>query len=377
MKKILMIFGTRPEAIKMAPVFNELNDDFDVKICVTGQHDSMLHQVLNIFDLKPDFDLKIMKPNQKLSKLSSGLLEKLDNILEKVNPDIVLVHGDTSSCLCASLTAFYNNIPVCHVEAGLRTHDVHSPFPEEFNRQVTSKIASLHFAPTPLNKQNLIDENVDQKNIYITGNTVIDALKFIANRIDKNQTIKHKLQSSIYKTLGFKFDKSKFVLITGHRRENFGQGFNNICKGIRKIAKEFNEVKFVYPVHLNPNVVKPVTELLGNVSNIILCDPLEYEEFVLLMKESYLILTDSGGIQEEAPFFNVPVLVMRDKTERVEALDAGTVKLVGTDSYNIYESMKNLLLNSSEYKKMSNSKNPYGVGDSALTIKKILKRSLF
>ena len=377
MKKILMIFGTRPEAIKMAPVFNELNDDFDVKICVTGQHDSMLHQVLNIFDLKPDFDLKIMKPNQKLSKLSSDLLEKLDNILEKVNPDIVLVHGDTSSCLCASLTAFYNNIPVCHVEAGLRTHDVHSPFPEEFNRQVTSKIASLHFAPTPLNKQNLIDENVDQKNIYITGNTVIDALKFIANRIDKNQTIKHKLQSSIYKTLGFKFDKSKFVLITGHRRENFGQGFNNICKGIRKIAKEFNEVKFVYPVHLNPNVVKPVTELLGNVSNIILCDPLEYEEFVLLMKESYLILTDSGGIQEEAPFFNVPVLVMRDKTERVEALDAGTVKLVGTDSYNIYESMKNLLLNSSEYKKMSNSKNPYGVGDSALTIKKILKRSLF
>ena len=373
-KKILLIFGTRPEAIKMAPVFYALKDDFEVKICVTGQHDQMLHQVLDIFEIKPDFDLKIMQPNQTLSSLTSRLIDRLDNLYKELVPDLVLVHGDTSTCFCACLGAFYNNISVGHIEAGLRTYDIHSPFPEEFNRQMASKISKFHFAPTTLNKKNLMKENISEKNIYVTGNTVIDALKFIANKINSDDNKRLELTRSLEEKLGYKFLESKSILITGHRRENFGVGFEGICKGIKMLADEFNNIDFIYPVHLNPNVLSPVNNLLGKTNNIHICPPLEYEQFVFLMKESFLILTDSGGIQEEAPALDIPVLVMREKTERVEALEAGTVLLVGTDPNKIYAKTKDLIDNKKKYLKISKATNPYGNGNASEKISSIIKK---
>jgi len=375
MKKILMIFGTRPEAIKMAPVFYALKNDFDVKICVTGQHDSMLHQVLKIFDLKPNFDLKIMKKNQTLSSLTANLISKLQSVIDDLKPDLVLVHGDTTSSLASSIVSFYNNIKVGHIEAGLRTFDLKSPFPEEFNRQVNSKLADFHFAPTKLNSENLIKEGVDPKKILVTGNTVIDSMKMILTKIETNKKLSS-LESMLNKKLNFSISQTKFILITGHRRENFGKGFESICMAIKEIANEFKDFMLVYPAHLNPNISVPVNKLLGGIQNIKICKPLDYYEFLFLLSKSHIILTDSGGIQEEAPSLGKPVLVMRDKTERQEAVKAGTVILTGTDSKVIVKYMKKLIRNNSFYQTMSNKKNPYGDGKAASKIHSFLMKNI-
>ncbi len=372
MKTILLVFGTRPEAIKMCPLVKEFKrfpELFDTKVCVTGQHREMLDQVLHIFDIHPDYDLNIMKQGQDLYDITTRVLLGMRDILQDVKPDVVLVHGDTTTSTAAALAAFYQQIPVGHVEAGLRTNNIYSPWPEEMNRQITSRIATYNFAPTPLSRSNLLKENVREYSILVTGNTVIDALHQVVNQIKSNDSIAVELTDQL-RQAGYEVsrldDGRRLVLITGHRRENFGQGFINICAALRDLANQFPDVDFVYPMHLNPNVRKPIHQVFGEKAdackNMFFIEPLEYLLFVYLMEKSYLVLTDSGGIQEEAPGLGKPVLVMRDTTERPEALDAGTVRLVGTDYNAIVSSVTELLCDAEAYNRMSNAVNPYGDG---------------
>lgn len=372
MKKILICFGTRPEAIKLATLIHELKKSlkFTVEVCVTGQHREMLDQVLNFFEIIPDFDLAIMKENQTLNELSGRIFVAIDKIFEEAKPDLVLVHGDTTTSTVCAWAAFHRNINVGHVEAGLRTFDKFSPFPEELNRQITSRIADYHFAPTALSGQNLLDEKIVDNTIEITGNTVIDSLLWTKNKLDngfKNPEIL-KLQQNV------DFSK-KVILVTGHRRENFGIGFLNICKALIKIA-ENPEVEIVYPVHLNPNVQVPVLDLLSDIRNIHLIEPLDYPAFVWLMVNSYFIITDSGGVQEEAPSLGKPVLVLRNATERPEAVSAGTVILVGTDIQKIVEEAEKLLYNQDAYDKMKQAHNPYGDGFASKRIREFLEKAI-
>ena len=352
MKKLLFIFGTRPEAIKMAPLINRLktNPKFNTKVLVTAQHRKMLDQVLNLFEIEPEWDLDLMAPDQDLTDITSKILIGCRPILKEFKPDLVLVHGDTTTTLAASLAAFYERIDVAHVEAGLRTYDLFSPYPEELNRQVCTKISKFHFTPTSLSKENLLKEGIPEKNILVTGNTGIDSL-FDALKINENANLND-----------LNIKNSKYVLITGHRRENFGKGFEDLCQAIRALAKKFPKVSFVYPVHLNPNVQEPVKRILSGFDNIHLIEPKDYLPFIRLMKDSYLILTDSGGIQEEAPSLGKPVLVMRDTTERPEAVSSGVVKLVGTNFDKIVNGVSELLEDKAQYEKMSKSTNPYGDG---------------
>lgn len=372
MKKIMLVFGTRPEAIKMAPLIKEFEkhqESFQTIICVTGQHREMLDQVLDVFGIKPHYDLNIMRQGQDLYDVTARILTGMRDIIKETSPDIVLVHGDTTTSTSAALAAFYQQIPVGHVEAGLRTHNIYSPWPEEMNRQITGRIASFHFAPTTLSRDNLISENINESNIIVTGNTVIDALHLVSDKINRNPELRERLDKELldngYDT-GRLDNGRKLVLITGHRRENFGDGFINICKGIKHLTEKYPDVDFVYPMHLNPNVRKPIHEIFGNtssdLSNIFFIEPLEYLAFVNLLKKSYLVLTDSGGIQEEAPGLGKPVLVMRDTTERPEALAAGTVKLVGTDYERIISEVSRLLEDPDYYNNMSLAINPYGDG---------------
>lgn len=358
-KKNLIIFGTRPEAIKMAPLIRLFLSDnrFKTKVCVTGQHREMLDQVLNFFEIKPDFDLNLMKPNQNLYTLTSEVIVGLKPILESFKPNYVYVHGDTTTTMAASIAGFYSGAKVCHIEAGLRTNNLSSPYPEEMNRQVTGRITSYHFSPTIKSQENLLKENVLKQNILVTGNTVIDALIESSKRIEgleNNEILK--LKNSI------DFSK-KILLITGHRRENHGQGFINICSALKKIALDNPDIELIYPVHLNPKVLKPVNNLLGDLKNIHLIDPLSYPSFIWLMNKSYLIITDSGGVQEEAPSLGKPVLVMRDTTERPEAVEAGTVILVGTNIKKIIKETQSLLDDKNKYNLMSSLHNPYGDGE--------------
>jgi UDP-N-acetylglucosamine 2-epimerase (non-hydrolysing) len=358
MKKNLIIFGTRPEAIKMAPLVKEFQkySQFDTRVCVTAQHREMLDQVLDFFEIIPDFDLDLMKPNQNLYFLTSEIILGLKPILEEFQPDYVYVHGDTTTTMAASIAAFYAGANVCHVEAGLRTHNKLSPFPEEINRQVTGRIADFHFAPTIQSKYNLVLENVSEDCIIVTGNTVIDALLESSTKVNVIEDYEiDKLKTIVD-------NSKKLILVTGHRRENHGQGFINICEALKNIAINNSDVQIIYPVHLNPNVKEPVYKILGNIDSIHLIDPLAYPAFVWLMNQSYLIITDSGGVQEEAPSLGKPVLVMRDTTERPEAVDSGTVILVGTDKEKIVNQCNDLLKNSDRYQKMSALHNPYGDG---------------
>lgn len=368
----MLVFGTRPEAIKMAPLVKHLQqrqDEFEAIVCVTGQHREMLDQVLNIFDIKPHYDLNIMKAGQDLYDVTSRVILGMRDILKEVKPDIVLVHGDTTTSTAAALAAFYQQIPVGHVEAGLRTHNIYSPWPEEMNRQLTGRIATLNFAPTPLSQQNLLDENVPQQHIYVTGNTVIDALHMVVGKIKDDEALRQQLAHNLFKN-GYDVSRlnneRKLVLITGHRRENFGDGFMNICNAIKHLSEKYSDVDFVYPMHLNPNVRRPIHKIFGenldNLGNLFFIEPLEYLDFVFLMEKSTIVLTDSGGIQEEAPGLGKPVLVMRDTTERPEALDAGTVKLVGTDYNKIVDGVSTLLDDEKQYSIMSRANNPYGDG---------------
>jgi len=371
MKKVLLVFGTRPEAIKMAPLvlaFQEHSQEIEVKVCVTAQHREMLDQVLHIFDIVPDFDLNIMKPGQDLYDVTSNILLGMKEVLTQYQPDVVFVHGDTTTTISTAMSAFYQKIPVAHVEAGLRTGDIYSPWPEEANRKLTSQITKYHLAPTDTSKKNLLKENVDKDDIYVTGNTVIDALFWVLEKIEKNESLKSSLSETIRSEFSAFGNEERLVLITGHRRENFGQGFLDICSAIKILAEEHPDVNFVYPVHLNPNVQKPVLKLLSDISNVYLITPLEYEPFVYLMSQAYLILTDSGGIQEEAPSLGKPVLVMRDTTERPEAVEAGTVKLVGTNPSIIINEVNKLLKDESLYESMSQAHNPYGDGKSCQKI---------
>lgn len=366
MTKNLIIFGTRPEAIKMAPLVKEFqnNSEFETKVCVTAQHREMLDQVLDFFDITPDYDLDLMKPNQNLYSLTSDIILGLKPILEEFNPDYVYVHGDTTTTMAASIAAFYAGAKVCHVEAGLRTHNKFSPFPEEINRQVTGRIADLHFAPTIQSKNNLLQENVKEDSIIITGNTVIDAL------IESSEKVKEIENTEIDNLKKIVDPAKKLILVTGHRRENHGQGFKDICHALKEIATTNKDVQIIYPVHLNPNVKKPVYKILGDTNSINLVDPLAYPAFVWLMNQSYLIITDSGGVQEEAPSLGKPVLVMRDTTERPEAVEAGTVILVGTNKELIVKECNDLLINTNRYQKMSALHNPYGDGKACQRIAK-------
>lgn len=383
MKKIMLVFGTRPEAIKMAPLVKEFEkypEAFETIVCVTGQHRQMLDQVLQLFDIKPQYDLNIMKQGQDLYDVTSRVLVGLRDVLKKAQPDVVLVHGDTTTSMAAALAAFYQQIPVGHVEAGLRTHNIYSPWPEEMNRQITGRIAKYNFAPTPLSRQNLLEEKVKDYSIIVTGNTVIDALYWVVNKINNDESLNEELTQKLcqagYDTNRLA-DGKKLVLITGHRRENFGDGFINMCTAIRDLTNKYPSVDFVYPMHLNPNVRKPIHKVFGedlsNFGNMFFIEPLEYLEFVFLMEKSTIVLTDSGGIQEEAPGLGKPVLVMRDTTERPEALDAGTVKLVGTNYDKIVTEVSALLDNQDYYDTMSKAVNPYGDGLACGRIVEILK----
>ena len=372
MKKIMLVFGTRPEAIKMAPLVKEFEkhpDEFDTIVCVTGQHREMLDQVLKIFDIKPNYDLNIMKQGQDLYDVTCRVLTGMRDVLKEVQPDVVLVHGDTTTSTASALAAFYQQIPVGHVEAGLRTRNIYSPWPEEMNRQITGRIATYNFSPTQLSRQNLLEERVDDEKITVTGNTVIDALYWVVEKIKNDKDLSIELQDILLKA-GYNTNRlntgRRLVLITGHRRENFGDGFIHICNAIKTLTQNYPDVDFVYPMHLNPNVRKPIHEVFGedlsDLGNMFFIEPLEYLSFVYLMEKSSIVLTDSGGIQEEAPGLGKPVLVMRNTTERPEALDAGTVKLVGTDYDMIVNSVSTLLNNKEEYNKMSKAVNPYGDG---------------
>jgi UDP-N-acetylglucosamine 2-epimerase (non-hydrolysing) len=370
-KKISIIFGTRPEAIKLIPVILELkkNPLFEVSICVTAQHRQMLDQVLQIFSVVPDKDLNLMKPNQTLSGLTATIISSIDNYFSEYKPDIVLVQGDTTTVMAVSLVAFYHKVKVGHVEAGLRTHKKYSPFPEEMNRVITSRIADLHFAPTEISKKNLLIEGINEQNVFITGNTVIDAL-FLAS--DKVKEINPEIPG-----LNLKLEElAPYILITGHRRENFGDGFINICESIRELAEKYSDHNFIYPVHLNPNVQDPVKKILSDKGNIFLLEPQTYLPFISLMMNSKIILTDSGGVQEEAPSLGKPVLVMRENTERPEAVTAGTVKLVGTNKELILNSVSTLINDKTEYEKMANAVNPYGDGYASIRINEILQNNL-
>lgn len=370
--KILTVFGTRPEAIKMAPLVKEFDNypSIDSKVCVTGQHREMLDQVLNLFSINPDFDLNIMQPNQTLNDITAHIVSGLKPILQKFKPDVVLVHGDTTTTFAASLAAFYEQINVGHVEAGLRTGNIYSPWPEEANRKLTTTIAKYHFAPTEASRNNLIKEGVPNNNIAVTGNTVIDALYWVRNRYTKDRTILKNLESMF----NYLNPRKKLILVTGHRRESFGGGFERICESLLQIATEHKDVEIVYPVHLNPNVQEPVKNLISNINNIFLIEPQQYLPFCYLMDRAHIILTDSGGIQEEAPSLGKPVLVMRENTERPEALRAGTVKLVGTSVELIKKQVDLLLTNSKEYEVMSKAKNPYGNGTACKSITEFLTK---
>ena len=360
----MVVFGTRPEAIKMAPLCHRLREQKDISsvICVTAQHREMLDQVLSIFDLIPDIDLNVMKKGQDLHDVTSSILLKMRDILKEEKPDIVLVHGDTTTTFATSLACFYMGVKVGHIEAGLRTHDIQAPFPEEYNRQSTGIIADYHFAPTDLSQQNLLAEGKDKGSIIVTGNTVIDALLLVLEKIEVVENKFKDITLRLNERLLFDWEAAPFVLITGHRRENFGQGFLDICDAVKELAMKNPDTHFVYPVHLNPNVQEPVNEILLGLHNVWLLEPLEYEDFIYLLKHSYLVLTDSGGIQEEAPSLGKPVLVMRDVTERPEAVEAGTVKLVGASKENIVSNIDLLLNDEALYKKMSQAHNPYGDG---------------
>ena len=372
MKKIMLVFGTRPEAIKMAPLIKELQkypDQFQTIVCVTGQHREMLDQVLHIFDIHPDYDLNIMKQGQDLYDVTARVLTGMREVLQDARPDLVLVHGDTTTSTAAALAAFYQQIPVGHIEAGLRTHNIYSPWPEEMNRQITGRIATWHFSPTSLSKKNLLSEGIEENRIIVTGNTVIDALYHVVSQIKNKDDLRQQLTNELERA-GYKITRlseqsnRKLVLITGHRRENFGEGFIAMCKAIKTLALKYPETDFVYPMHLNPNVRKPIQEVFGDthLPNMFFIEQLEYLPFVSLMELSTIVLTDSGGIQEEAPGLGKPVLVMRDTTERPEALDAGTVKLVGTDFTRILEETSRLLESQVYYDQMSKAVNPYGDG---------------
>lgn len=370
MKTVMLVFGTRPEAIKMAPLvkaFEKHPQDFTTLVCVTGQHREMLDQVLHLFDIVPDYDLNIMKQGQDLYDVTARVLVGMRDVLKQAKPDVVLVHGDTTTSTAAALAAFYQQIPVGHVEAGLRTHDIYSPWPEEMNRQITGRIATYHFAPTPLAQENLLKENIPPQHITVTGNTVIDALYAVVEKIQQDRSLSgeltERLQAAGYDPLRIGQGR-RLVLITGHRRENFGEGFRNICRAIKTLSEKYPEVDFVYPMHLNPNVRRPIAEVFGQQhgANLFFIEPLEYLEFVFLMEKSTLVLTDSGGIQEEAPGLGKPVLVMRDTTERPEALAAGTVRLVGTDYDRITSEVSRLLDDEAYYESMSRAVNPYGDG---------------
>ena len=381
MKKVMLVFGTRPEAIKMCPLVKEFqkhNDELETIVCVTGQHREMLDQVLNIFEVKPDFDLNIMKQGQDLYDVTARVLTGMREVFKECKPDVVLVHGDTTTSTAAALAAFYQQIPVGHVEAGLRTHNIYSPWPEEMNRQITGRIASYNFSPTPLSESNLKEEKA-QGEIYVTGNTVIDALHMVVNKLKNDESLA-KEQKGILKKAGYDVnrlaDGRKLVLITGHRRENFGEGFIHMVTAIKDLKNKYLEVDFVYPMHLNPNVRKPIHEVFGedlsNLGNMFFIEPLQYLEFVYLMEKATIVLTDSGGIQEEAPGLGKPVLVMRDTTERPEALASGTVHLVGTDYQKIMDEVSTLLEDENAYEKMSKAVNPYGDGKACERIVKIL-----
>ncbi|MBO5465775.1 MAG: UDP-N-acetylglucosamine 2-epimerase (non-hydrolyzing) [Alistipes sp.] len=384
MKKIMLVFGTRPEAIKMAPLVKEFQRnqyEFQTIVCVTGQHREMLDQVLQLFEITPDYDLNIMKQEQDLYDVTSRVLIGMRDVLKETQPDVVLVHGDTTTSTAAALAAYYQQIPVGHVEAGLRTHNIYSPWPEEMNRLITGRIATYHFAPTALSRENLLKENVADNAIIVTGNSVIDALYWVVDKIKKDDNLSSELES-ILKKVGYDVsrlsDGRKLVLITGHRRENFGDGFINMCTAIKDLTQKYPDVDFVYPMHLNPNVRKPIKEVFGenlsNLGNMFFIEPLEYLSFVYLMEKSAIVLTDSGGIQEEAPGLGKPVLVMRDTTERPEALTAGTVKLVGTDYNKIVDEVSLLLDDVEYYNMMSQAVNPYGDGLACARIVNICKR---
>ena len=379
----MLVFGTRPEAIKMAPLVKEFQkypEEFKTIVCVTGQHREMLDQVLHIFEIVPDYDLNIMKQGQDLYDVTARVLTGMRDVLKEAQPDVVLVHGDTTTSTAAALAAFYQQIPVGHVEAGLRTHNIYSPWPEEMNRQITGRIATYHFAPTPLSKKNLLAEGVKEEHIHVTGNTVIDALYMVVDKIKNDKVLDAELEN-LLKQAGYDINRlaggKKLVLITGHRRENFGDGFINMCTAIKDLTKKYPEVDFVYPMHLNPNVRKPIHEVFGedlsNLGNMFFIEPLEYLSFVYLMEKSTIVLTDSGGIQEEAPGLGKPVLVMRDTTERPEALEAGTVKLVGTNYDKIISEVSVLLDNKTYYDQMSQAVNPYGDGKACQRIVNGLK----
>ena len=378
MKKILIVFGTRPEAIKMAPVVNEFkkhSNIFETKVCVTGQHRQMLDQVLELFEIRPEYDLNLMQPGQDLFDITSRVLIGMREVLTLWEPNLVLVHGDTTTSTATAMAAFYKQILIGHVEAGLRTDDIYSPWPEEMNRQITGRLANIHFSPTERSKNNLIKENINPRKIFVTGNTVIDSLNSVVEKIQKYSDLRARVIETII-AAGYQIDvrlavgnpKRKLVLVTGHRRENFGQGFLSICKGLKRFAESNAHVDIVYPVHLNPHVQKPVYEILGKTENIFLIPPVDYLPFVYLMSRCNFIISDSGGVQEEAPSLGKPVLVMRDTTERPEAVEAGTAKLVGSNEDRIVLEAQNLLNNLKEYEKMSQAHNPYGDGDACLRI---------
>jgi UDP-N-acetylglucosamine 2-epimerase (non-hydrolysing) len=377
-KKLLMVFGTRPEAIKMAPLYHALRAQygrFETQLCVTAQHRSMLDQVLQAFKIVPDIDLNIMRQGQDLADITSGVLTGVRDVIRKMHPDAVLVHGDTTTALAAATAGFYMGTRVAHVEAGLRTYDLRAPFPEEFNRQAIGKVAQWHFAPTELSRENLLSEGVSDRQITVTGNTVIDALHWMLKRIDSEADLLAQVVAHLNEKLPFDWRASRFVLVTGHRRENFGQGFIDICEAIRELAGNHPDVHFVYPVHLNPNVLEPVNSLLSGIGNIHLIKPLTYEPFVYLLKHSYAVLTDSGGLQEEAPSLGKPVFVMRDVTERPEAVAAGTVKLVGTSKSGIVSNLTDIIESDEIYHRMSRATNPYGDGRASERIIEVLGHS--
>ena len=373
MKKVLFVFGTRPEAIKMAPLVNEMvkRKIFNVKVCITGQHREMLDQVLNIFNIKPDFDLNVMKPNQKLEDITSSIIKDVGKVIDQYEPDLVLVHGDTTTTFSATLSAFYRQVKIGHVEAGLRTGDILSPWPEEANRKLTGAIANFHFAPTEIAKNNLLKENINKKNIIVTGNTVIDALKQTIKKISYDKLT----LSNLKERFNFLDENKKLILVTGHRRESFGESFKNICLALKKIAERNKDIQIIYPVHLNPNIKNPTNKILKNIDNIFLLEPLDYLAFCYLMEKSYIVLTDSGGIQEEAPSLGKPVLVMRETTERPEAVEANTVKLVGTNQDKIITNTELLINDLDHYKMMSNAVSPYGDGKAAKRISDFLVKN--
>ena len=377
MYKVLIVFGTRPEAIKMAPLVKEFEkypDFFDVRVCVTAQHREMLDQVLNLFNIEPEYDLDVMRSDQDLNSITSSIIIKMKEVLLDYTPNVVLVHGDTTTSFVAALASFYQQIPVGHIEAGLRTNDIYSPFPEEVNRRLTGVISTYNFSPTSLSESNLLREGKSKNSIFVTGNTVVDSLFFILNEINSSSKLKSTILEKINR-LGYDVGRSKkIILVTAHRRENYGQGFINICNAIKDIANNNKEVDIVFPVHLNPKINDVANKLLRNIPNIFLIKPLSYEQFILLMSESYLIVTDSGGIQEEAPSLGKPVLVMRESTERPEALGAGTIRLVGSIPEKIVMEVNNLINNNSLYKKMQNSNNPYGDGKASYRIVDFFKK---